>query len=69
MEGEESARGRPTAENAEGAQAGRELLCVLCDLCGEKGEGNGLHRREGAELGVGEQGGCLGGPWVLRGEK
>jgi hypothetical protein len=64
--------GRPTAENAEGAaegaEAGRELLCVLCDLCGEKGAGKGLHRREGAERGVGEQGGYLGGPWVLRGE-
>jgi hypothetical protein len=69
MEGEESARGRPTAENAEGAEAGRELLCVLCDLCGEKGAGKGLHRREGAEREVGEQRGYLGGPWVLRGEK
>jgi hypothetical protein len=28
--------GDSTAEHAEGAEAVRELLCVLCDLCGER---------------------------------
>jgi len=38
--------GGSTAENADGAEAGRELLCVLCDLCGEKGgEGQASSQR------------------------
>jgi hypothetical protein len=40
--------GGSTAEHAEGAEAVRELFCVLCDLCGEKEAWGRLENAEGA---------------------